>query len=100
MGGEEVLPFLEMPEIKHEGSPAPAAAVTADTQILSGSTLLLRETEALCDIAAAIGREDGMADVLSSEGFDLSADFNVPLLGGFDLPGPEKGSLLGVPAVN
>lgn len=74
--GEEGLTFLSMPEIKHERLSS-ASAVTSDTQILSGSALLMRETEALSDIAAAIGREDGMHGILTSEGFDLSADFNV-----------------------
>ena len=90
--GEEALPFLVMPEIKHEGSAATGQPVTGDTQLLSSSVLLLRETEALCDIAAAIGREEGM-DVLSAEGFALSADFNVPELGGFELPGADEEDL-------
>ncbi len=91
-GGAEALPFLVMPEIKHEGPAATGQPVTDDSHLLSSSALLLRETEALCDIAAAIGREEGM-DVLAAEGFDLSADFNVPELGGFDLPGADKESL-------
>ncbi len=92
--GAETLPFLAMPEIKHEGSAATEQPATDDSHLLSSSALLLRETEALCDIAAAIGREEGM-DVLSAEGFDLSADFNVPELGGFELPGADKESLPG-----
>ena len=97
--GEEALTFLSMPEIKHEKDSGSSSAgpVTAETQILSGSALLMRETDALSDIAAAIGREDGgMASVLSSEGFDLSADFNVHELGDMafgELPGADRESL-------